>query len=178
MERPATVQRYSTTLVVLHWLLAFLVLLSLTMGAAVLANTPNTAEKLFGLRGHMVVGVAILVLMGVRLVVRLATPVPPRATTGNAALDRIARWVHALLYLTVLLMAASGIALAVQADLGNAVFSGGELAQDFWAYPARRAHYVLSRLLMLLVALHIAGALYHRFVLRDALLSRMWFRPR
>lgn len=32
--------------------------------------------------------------------------------------------------------------------------------------------------LMALIALHVAAALYHRFVLKDGLLRRMWFGKR
>jgi cytochrome b561 len=45
-------------------------------------------------------------------------------------------------------------------------------------YPARTVHYVFSRLLMALIALHVAGALYHTFILRDGLLRRMFFGQR
>jgi hypothetical protein len=39
-------------------------------------------------------------------------------------------------------------------------------------------HYAFSRLLMGLIALHIAGALYHVVIRRDRLLRRMWFGRR
>jgi hypothetical protein len=44
---------------------------------------------------------------------------------------------------------------------------------DFWAFPVRSVHYALSRLLMVLIALHLVGALYHTFILKDGLLRRM-----
>ena len=39
--------------------------------------------------------------------------------------------------------------------------------------PAAEAHEIMKALLMLLVGLHIAGALYHQFVLRNNLIGRM-----
>jgi cytochrome b561 len=36
-------------------------------------------------------------------------------------------------------------------------------------------HYLVSRLLMALIAQHIAGALYHTLILKDGLLRRMAF---
>jgi hypothetical protein len=36
----------------------------------------------------------------------------------------------------------------------------------------------LQRLLTVLIALHVAGALYHTFIRRDRLLGRMWFGKR
>ena len=37
---------------------------------------------------------------------------------------------------------------------------------------------MIAKLLMALIALHLAAALYHQFVLKDGLLARMWFGKR
>jgi cytochrome b561-like protein len=75
--------------------------------------------------------------------------------------------------------ATSGLYLAFQTGLPDIVFGGhGALPLDFWIFPTRTVHYVISRLLMALIALHVAGALYHTFILRDGLLRRMWFGKR
>jgi len=50
--------------------------------------------------------------------------------------------------------------------------------QRITRYPMRSVHYVISRMLMALIALHAAAAIYHTFVLRDGLLRRMWFGKR
>jgi cytochrome b561 len=39
-------------------------------------------------------------------------------------------------------------------------------------------HGIVAKLLMLAIALHIGAALYHQFVRRDGLLSRMGFGRR
>jgi cytochrome b561 len=84
-----------------------------------------------------------------------------------------------MLYLAIFGMVASGIIMAVQTDLPAVVFlHRGHLPSDFWAFPIRRVHYAFSRLLMGLIALHVAGALYHTFILRDRLLRRMFFGRR
>jgi len=70
-------------------------------------------------------------------------------------------------YPAVFGMAGSGLFMAMQTGLPGIVFLGHGAAADFWAYPVRTVHYVLSRLLMALIALHIAGALYHTFVRKD-----------
>lgn len=172
-----TVHRYHPAFATLHWLIALLVIVALAMGAVVLANTPNTPEKLFGLRAHMITGITILVLMLVRIVMRFRSARPAPATTGNAALDRLGGVVHFLLYLGVLGMAGSGIAMSIQANLGEIVFGGvGSLPADFWVYTPRKAHWFFSRLLMALAALHIAGAMYHALIRKDGLLARMGYR--
>jgi cytochrome b561 len=52
------------------------------------------------------------------------------------------------------------------------------LPADFWVFPARTVHYLFSRLLMALIALHVTGAFYHALILQDGLLRRMFFGRR
>jgi cytochrome b561 len=69
--------------------------------------------------------------------------------------------------------------MALETRLPQIIFGHqGSLPTDFWAFPIRYAHYGFSRLLMALIALHIAGALYHTFILKDGLLRRMGFGKR
>jgi cytochrome b561 len=172
--------RYHPALVALHWLAAALILFSLAMGTLSLKEIPNSSpDKLFALRGHMVLGIAILVLMAVRFAVRLGTRRPLPASSGNALLDRLAPLAHHGLYVLAVLMAASGIALAAQAGLPAIVFGGaGALPESFSAFTPRAVHGLLARLLLALIALHAAAALYHQFVRRDGLLRRMAFGKR
>ncbi|TAK85070.1 MAG: hypothetical protein EPO20_12890 [Betaproteobacteria bacterium] len=86
------------------------------MGTLSLEKMPNSSpDKLFALRGHMVAGFAIFVLMLVRLAVRLSTRRPLPLGTGNAFIDRLAPAAHYGLYGLVLLMAASGLARSPKA---------------------------------------------------------------
>jgi cytochrome b561 len=174
------VARYHPFLVVIHWFLAVLIVAALALGALVMVKIPNSDPmKIEAVRSHMIGGSLILVLMLVRLFVRVGTAHPLAATTGNSTLDRIAWFSHRLPYVLVLGQAGSGLFMALQAGLPDIVFGGnGTLPADFWVFPVRRVHYVISRLLMALIALHVTGALYHTLVLRDGLLRRMWFGRR
>jgi cytochrome b561 len=173
------VSRYHPLLVLLHWLLAVLIIAALALGALVMAKLPNTDPmKLEALRSHMIGGSLILVLMLGRLALRIRTEHPAPASAGNPLLDRIAWVSHRLLYVAVLGQAFSGLTLALQSRLPWIVFGGGNLPADFWVYSFRTVHYLFSRMLMVLIALHIAGALYHTLVLRDGLLRRMFFGRR
>jgi cytochrome b561 len=172
--------RYHPLLVGLHWVLAFLIVAALALGALVMVKIPNTDPmKIEALRSHMIGGSLILLLMLVRLVVRVQTAPPPAATTGRPSLDAIAWVSHRLLYVLVIGQAGSGLFLALQVGLPDIVFGGhGALPVDFWVFPVRSVHYLISRLLIALIALHVAGALYHTFIRRDGLLRRMWFGRR
>jgi cytochrome b561 len=170
------VTRYHPLLVFMHWLLAVLLIVALAGGSLVLVKIPNTdPTKIQALRQHMTGGILLLTLMLIRLIVRLRTAHPAAASTGRPALDRLARLSHRLLYVLVIGQAAAGLWLAQQTHLPAVLFGGqGSLPADFWVYPTRSGHYVISRLLIALIALHVAAALYHTFVLRDGLLRRMW----
>ena len=174
------VSRYHPLLVGLHWLLAVLIIAALALGALVMAKLPNTDPmKLEALRSHMAGGALILALMLARLVVRTRAAHPAPASTGRPLLDGLAWVSHRLFYLLIIAMAASGATMALQAGLLDVVYGGhGTLPPDLWVYPVRSLHYVLSRLLMALIALHVAGALYHTFVRKDGLLRRMAFGRR
>ena len=180
MSNSGTVRRYHLGLVVLHWLLAPLLLLGLGMGTFALSELPNSSpEKIGALQGHMIAGGIILVLTLLRLVVRRVTAHPPPASTGFALADRLAPLAHGLLYLTVLAMAGSGIAMSIGAGLPAIVFGGqGSLPADFSHLAARGVHGLAAKLLMALVALHVLAAAYHQWIRRDGLLSRMGFGPR
>ncbi len=171
------VSRYQPVLVVIHWLMTLMLPIALAGGTLVLVKIPNTdPSKIAALRQHMAGGILLLTLMLVRWGVRARTAHPPRASTGNALLDGMAWISHRLIYLLVLGQAGSGIYLALEAHLPDIVFGGqGALPADFWVFPVRSVHYVVSRLLMGVIALHVAAALYHAFILRDGLLRRMWF---
>jgi len=49
---------------------------------------------------------------------------------------------------------------------------------DFDGMAARAVHGILSKLLIGLIALHIGAVVFHGIARGDALLGRMWFRPR
>jgi cytochrome b561 len=174
-----SVSRYHPLLVVLHWILAVLIIAALALGALVMAKMPNGSPmKIEALRSHMIGGAIILVLMLARLALRVSTEHPRPASAGHKLLDRLAFVSHRMLYVVVLGQAFSGLVLALQTGLPWIVFGAGVLPPDFWVYPIRTVHYLLSRVLMTLIGLHIAGALYHTLLLRDGLLRRMFFGRR
>lgn len=174
-------KRYHPLLVTLHWLLAVMVILGLVMGGNVLAETPNSnPEKLFFLKMHMSMGIIILVLMVIRLIVRFMTKKPPHADIGNPFINKLGSMTHYFFYLVVILMAGSGLAIANMAGLPDIVFGGSGIAlpTNFDAYPPRIAHGILSVVLTLLIVGHVLAFLYHQFVRKDGLFSRMWFGKR
>ena len=173
--------RYHLALVALHWLLALILVFALGMGTFSLKELSNASpDKIGALRGHMIVGLVIGSLMLARLLTRVRTTLPASASTGSALLDKLSHVVHIGLYLAVFAMAASGAATAFQADLPQIVFFGSvtPLPENFAHLLPRAVHGWMAKLIAALVALHVIGALFHQFRLKDRLMSRMWFGPR
>jgi cytochrome b561 len=169
--------RYHKALVALHWLMAIMLTVALFIGSVILVDIPNSSpEKVDALRGHMIVGIVILLLTIIRLIVRLKTAKPAPATTGNPLLDKVGYLTHWLLYILVFAMIGSGIALAVQSNLAAAVFmKTALLPENFQLYAPRLAHGIIAKALMALIGLHVLAALYHQFVRKDGLIARMWW---
>ncbi len=152
---------YSPVQIFLHWAIAALVLFQLifgeSMGAVVEAADRNTTaspddQRLASL--HYWFGLAILVLVAVRLAVRLAQGAPD--TVGVAPLARrAAQLAHWLFYLLLILVPVTGLLGYYFGD------PWGDL--HTWGKPA----------FIVLIAIHASAALFHQFWVKDGTLRRM-----
>jgi cytochrome b561 len=172
------IKRYSTIMVILHWLLAIVILGAIFIGAVVLDEMDSDhPQKILLLKTHILVGAGILLLTLLRLILRFTTAQPAPPASSNRMMDKLAATVHYLLYLLTISTVASGLTLAVSADLPAVLLNHiGELPKDYDDFLAHEAHEVFAQLLLLTIALHAAAALYHQFILKDGLLSRMSLR--
>jgi cytochrome b561 len=179
-ETGPSAAKYHPVHVAIHWFIAFAMAQLLLRGAFIMVNVPNSSpEKISALRAHMFAGSLVLVLMILRVVLVNATHLPPSAKGPTPMLTRVKKIVHPLLYVSIFVQVFAGLGMAYQADLPRVLFlNHGVLPESFWICPLRTVHYINSRILMGLIALHISGALYHTFVLRDGLLRRMSFGRR
>lgn len=110
---------------------------------------------------------------------RLQAAVPAQEALSAPGADRLGRLSHRAFYAIVIAMTLTGVTLAVQSGVIALVMGAHPgIPADLWIFPFRCAHYVISRLLMGLVLLHLAGVAYHTFHLRDHLLRRMSFGRR
>lgn len=173
--------RYHPFVVALHWLVALMIFMALVVGGPGLEDMANdNPDKVNALAGHMIFGLVIGVLMIIRLITRRRTQAPPKADAGNALLNMGAQWAHIGLYVLVLAMVGSGIAISVSAGLAEIVFmgSGDPLPADFEVFLARGIHELIAFALFALIIAHILGWGYHQFVLKDGLIRRMGFGKR
>ncbi len=169
--------KYNNVQVALHWLTAALIMFLLITGSVVLGHMDNAdPEKIGNLRIHMSLGGLAFVLVLARIAWRKKTPQPEHLKTGNAVLDKLGVAAHYALNLLALLIAVSGVALALMSGLTDLVFFGeGTMPKDFFDYPPRQVHNIATKIMLALVALHILGGLYHALIIKDGPFKRIWF---
>lgn len=175
MSTDSTPKRYHPVHVVLHWLVAALTILLLLAGMFVLSPTPNDQElQLLG--GHKMMGILLGVLMIARLITRFVFKRPAAADAGHPALNLIGKVVHFLLYAGVFAMMFTGDSLDEAYGLETLLKGGGgSMPEDLFIYPERFMHGNMAFIMLALIALHAGAALYHQFIRKDNLISRMWF---
>jgi cytochrome b561 len=176
MALESTPDRYGTVAIAIHWLAALLILIVLITGFRS-AGTDDAAAKLAALRIHLPAAVLVLVLTAFRIVWWLGFDQKPDPIAGSPpAQERVARAVHVLLYIVVLGMVASGVGMMVLSGAVPIVVGAASASlPEFWRYPPRVPHGLGARLMVALLAFHVAAALYHHYVRRDVSLRRIWF---
>ncbi len=149
----------------LHWVSAVLMLAALPMGLFVAVLAPS-AERAEFLGAHNGIGLAVLVLFLLRVLAQGASP-GPVSPNGAARLNKLA------LYLLLLALPVSGLALA--GSTGAPVL-GLHLAEAVPLDVARGAHQLLAGVFALALAAHAGAVVWHHFVLRDRQLVRRMLR--
>lgn len=174
MALKSTSDRYGAVAITIHWLAAILIVALLISGFRASGMT-DPAAKITFLRAHAIMGVTILLLTLARIAWWWFADRKPLPVAGQPALQhRAATSVHMLFYVVIVGLAGSGIGMMVLSGAGLIVFGGasGSLP-DFWNYLPRVPHGIGARLLIALLVLHVAGALYHQFVKGDRIFARM-----
>jgi cytochrome b561 len=172
---------YSRVSITLHWLIAFMIMGSMTSGILHKYVDEATAADL--MKTHMPAGFTILLLSVLRVGWRVANGFPNLPMQTQRLDVRIARATHVALYLLMIGIPLAGW-LAASGRGGFSYFGLFEIAplpvSESVARVFADAHAALAMAMFALIALHIAGALKHHFIDRDDVLVRMLplLRPR
>ncbi|NQW11335.1 MAG: cytochrome b/b6 domain-containing protein [Alphaproteobacteria bacterium] len=171
-----TTERFGAVAKLLHWATALAVLTMFPL-AWWMDDLPLGLAKLQAYNWHKSIGVTILAVAVIRLIWRLNNPRPRYLGTPGWQ-QWTATAVHALLYLCLLTMPLLGWLGSAAANTPVNVFGLIILPQPIapdriLAEVFEEAHETVATLLMVLVALHVAGALKHHLVDRDDTLRRM-----
>jgi cytochrome b561 len=175
---PTTVSGYSFVARFLHWTMAFLVLVMLVVGfAMVQQGLPKPLQGALYIL-HKNTGILILALVVLRFVWRKIDPPPPLPDSAPRWQQAIADFNHGALYLLLFLMPILGYVRVKAADLPIESLDAMGMqslvpASEPLAKLASTLHLAGALALAALVALHLLAAFYHGAIRRDGVYSRM-----
>lgn len=167
-------QRYGTVSRFLHWGMALLILLQFLK----LGDRINDGEHWVGqtlVPSHISLGAALLALIVLRVLWAAAQRRQRPLHEGPTAF--LVKAGHGLLYLSMIAMPLTGLAVMLGNGYGLKVFGVQLVAhtglETPWLASVGSLHSPLAWLFLLLVLGHIAAALFHHFVKKDDTLRRM-----
>ncbi len=152
---------YNRTQIRLHWIIFILIAAQYILHEPIVdawKKMSEGAEVGFSplVAAHVFGGILVFVLMLWRIAVRLKRGAPSLPAEDAGITKLAAHGTHLALYALLLLLPVSG---------AMAWFGGVEAAAA--------GHSVMRLVLILFVLLHVVGALYHQFFLKNNLLDRM-----
>jgi cytochrome b561 len=168
-------ESYGNTAKIFHWLIFLLLAAQYAVGSIM----PHIGRKTLNegwVNWHFSIGAAILFVIVLRLIWRLLYPVAlPSMPAWEFFLSRAT---HLILYALVLVMTLLGWAAANARGWDVKLFGVVTLPAlapngSAWGHEAGDIHNILVYVLLGFIVLHVAGALYHYFILRDRVLQRM-----
>lgn len=169
--------RYSLVSLTFHWGIALLVAVQVGLITAHEAIEGPMSRTMID--WHKSVGMTILVLTLGRIVWRLMNPAHPLPVDAPRWQNLLARTIHILFYVLLIALPLGGWASSSAA--GRAVEWFGLFTWPALPVPLDRAlartfldmHEAGVKVLYVLLALHVVGALKHHFIDRDNVLYRM-----
>jgi cytochrome b561 len=175
--------RYTTQALALHWLLALLLLALLILGWFMIDIPRGTPARGYYYNLHKSIGILAGVAVALQLWWRARHPPPELPTTLPMWQIKASGVGHALLYLCMVILVASGYVEANFTTHG-VLFFGLHLPP--WGRPDSTVsryllalHHYTSYVFTTLVAIHIAAAIYHGVIGKERIVARMLpARPR
>ena len=169
--------RWGAIAQLLHWLIALAVVSQMVLGWVMVSwRLSPTKFELYAI--HKSLGITLLLLVLIRLAWR-AWNVTPQAPAQSPRWEtRAAAVTHALLYLLLLALPVSGYLINSASNFPLVVWGFLPLPNltdenEVLQVVSEYVHLTLFWILATLVVLHMAAALRHHWVLKDAVLRRM-----
>jgi cytochrome b561 len=166
----AVARRFSPLQRLLHWLMAICLIAMLFIGVGMVSTIAPGYLPLIAL--HKTLGIAILVLVLVRLALRLYLGAPALPADLPEPMKLAAHLSHYALYGLMIAMPLLGWAMLSAAEYPVVLYGkrflpailpqSDSLHTLLWG-----AHYYLAFAFFALVLLHVAAAMFHAFVRRD-----------
>lgn len=190
--------RYTTTAILLHWLIAIAIFGLFFLGWY-MTDLPKEAPKAssfdlfdwgvytwqlsepvsprsFYFNLHKSLGVTLLALVIFRLIWRITHQPPALLDSLKDWEKKLAKAGHHILYLLMFAMPISGVIMAVLSKYGLKWF-GISLIAGLDNDPLRKTfvelHEFIGTLILVVVAIHVLGALKHAIIDKDGSMKRM-----
>ena len=169
---------YSRRMVIIHWLTLLLLIVAWYLGDALIDARIEKNATLIGYFAHALMGGAILLLTILRMTFRGVDGTPP--PVGNSVMDIVARGVHHGLYVLLILLSITGFMTLLTSTVGMALVTNTAiLLPAEYTGPSvipHSVHEILVTVMMVVVLVHILGAIKHQFIMKDGLMRRMSLR--
>ena len=192
--------KYTNVAIALHWLIGITILFMFVLGwfmTELPKETPKTtsfdifnaglitweveeeqSQRSFYFNLHKSVGLSLLMLIVLRMYWRFTHRPPAFLNSMMLWEKRLAKATHHSLYLLMFLIPLSGIIMSAGSKYGIKWF-GIKVIPGFDDKAIRELFYefheIFGLLLLLILILHILGAIKHSIVDKDGTLRRMWF---
>jgi len=160
-----------------HWLVVAMLVAQYSVALLLASILPKSAEDSL-IAWHFSMGSSVLVVMLARLAWRLTHTPPPPPNNLSPGLRLLSRATHWTFYAVLIVLPVLGWA-AASAD-GARVSLAGLIPlpllvpkDDPFGKAMATVHPVIAISLLAVIALHIAGALYHAFIKHDGVIQRM-----
>ncbi len=167
---------YGTIARSFHWLIVALLLGQYATKLILPYVLPKSAEDAID-SWHLSIGAAILIVMVLRLAWRLSHTPPPPPADLPPSMRLLSRAIHWAFYAVLIVLPALGWVSANAFGVTPRVFGIGLPAlvgpDKALGEAVGDVHGVLAIAVLALIALHVAGALYHLLVKRDGVMGRM-----
>lgn len=168
--------RYGSGIKFLHWLLLVLLVIQFILAFSFDTFPKGSAGKQWVVHTHESFGVLILISGVAFLLWRLSRPQPSLAALP-AWQRGLARLVHVILYIAVVLQPLLGISMVMTSGHPVAFFGLDIPAflptSKAVGHTLGAAHEVVGWVILVAAGIHILGALYHYFIAGDTILQRM-----
>lgn len=165
--------RYSRPARVLHWGIAILLIITFVLGV-ILDNSRAVDLKFLLIKFHAPLGILVGILTLIRTYFAFKHARPEPDPNWSPAVKWASKLTHILLYVLPLGLVVSGTGIMALSGLSEMLISG-----QTEAWPSmrdvlpRQGHGITTKLLLAAIVLHIVGAIYHQWIVKDDLISRM-----
>ena len=183
MQLHNTAQSFGSVTRAFHWLTALLILTAIPLGIIANDMAYDSAEalaqkaQLFSL--HKTIGIAAFALATLRILWAIGQTHPAPLHPERRAETTLAAAIHWLLYISMLAVPLSGwVHHAATSGFAPILWPLGQSLplvpkSETLAAIASSLHWVFTKLLIAAILLHVAGALKHHLIDKDATLRRM-----